>query len=114
MEADNQTIGKNICAIREKMGLTQDALGNMIGVKRELISYYETGAREIPMELLEKMADFFGVDLIDLMDKSPDMINANTAFAFKAEELCPEDFERIAHFRMIVKNYLKMVELSKA
>ena len=113
METSNQTIGKNLCALRDKMGMSQEALAKMIGVKREMISYYETGAREIPMDLLETLADFFGIDLVDFMDESQEISNANIAFAFRAEDLNKEDFNGIAHFGMIVKNYLKLVALTK-
>ncbi|MBI4648135.1 MAG: helix-turn-helix transcriptional regulator [Bacteroidia bacterium] len=114
MENCNKIIGKNLSSLREKMGMNQNELAEMLGVKREIISYYETGSREVPIILLEKLADFFRVDLADLMENKPEIQKTNIAFAFRANEFCREDFESIAHFGKIVRNYFKLKELYKA
>jgi len=113
MDNSNKIIGKNISTLREKMGIKQHELAEMIGVKREMISYYETGSREIPIILLEKLADFFRVDMADLMEDKPEIQKTNIAFAFRAGEFNREDFESIAHFGKIVRNYFKLKDLMK-
>jgi len=113
MENSNMIIGKNVSSLREKMGLSQQELSEMIGVKREMISYYETGSREIPIFLLEKLADFFRVDMADLMEDNPEILKTNIAFAFRASDFSCEDFESISHFGRIVRNYFKLKELNK-
>lgn len=114
MENGNKIIGKNVSSLREKMGISQNELAEMVGVKREMISYYETGAREIPIMLLEKLADFFRVDLTDLIEENPKVQKTNIAFAFRVSEFSQEDFESIAHFGRIVRNYFKLKELMKS
>jgi transcriptional regulator with XRE-family HTH domain len=113
MDTTNKIIGKNVKTLREKMGIKQDELAEMLGVKREMISYYETGSREIPIMLLEKLADFFRVDMGDLMEDKPEILNTNIAFAFRANEFSREDFDSISHFGKIVRNYFKLKELTK-
>lgn len=113
MDNFDKIIGKNIKTLREKMGINQNELADMIGVKREMVSYYETGTREIPIILLEKLADFFRVDLGDLMEDKPEIQKVNVAFAFRANELSKDDFESIAYFGKIVRNYIKLKGLSK-
>lgn len=107
---ETQIIGKNIKAYRERLGLNQQHLADFLKVKREVISYYESGARVVPIEAITKLADFFGIEMIDLLEENSDMQKANIAFAFRAEDLKPKDFENISTFRRIAKNYLKLVK----
>ena len=107
---ETQIIGKNIKSFREQLSLNQEHLAEFLGVKRELISYYENGTRAIPIDVIKKLADFFGVELIDLLEENIDMQKANVAFAFRADELKPKDFENISSFKKIAKNYLKLIK----
>ena len=108
-----QHAGTIIKTLRDRFGYNQDAVANFLGIKREMISYYETGAREIPLEILEKLADLFGVDLeIFFSDSAEDAIT-ELAFAFRAEELNENDLESIASFRKIIKNYQRITRLEK-
>lgn len=109
----HQTVGRHIKALRERHGLTQERLANYLNVARPMISYYENGERPVPLEQLEKIADFFGLDAYDFMEESPENQQTMVAFAFRADELQAEDMDSIAAFRKVVKNYLKMVELSE-
>ena len=109
MGKDN-LINANIKALRNKTGLKQEVVANVLGVKRELISYYETGAREIPLEHFEKLADLFGVELQDLLEVDMTKQKINTAFAFRAEEITNSDLEQIISFKKIVKNHIKISE----
>ena len=101
-------IGNNIKAHRKRMGLRQEDIAEYLGVKREMISYYEIGSRAVPLENLNKLADLFGIDLSDLMEENPDLQKANVAFAFRANEVNSEDMRIIAEFGKIVKNYIKL------
>lgn len=105
------TIGNNIKTFREKLKMTQGELASFIGVSREVVSYYETGSRDIPIAILEKISTVFGVEVIDLMEENPESVNLKLAFAFRANQLSTEDFETIARFQRIVKNYEKMKKL---
>ena len=110
---ETQIIGKNIKLFRERLGLTQEQLADFLGVKREVISYYENGSRAIPVEAIKKLSDFFGIEMVELMEENAHLREANIAFAFRAEELNTKDLESITLFRRIVKNYLKLVKLSR-
>ena len=94
------------------MNLNQDVLAKYLGVKREIISYYETGSRQAPLDILEKLADFFGVELVDLITDNKELLNIKLAFELRSEELKKEDLETIAGFKKIVLNYLKMQDLT--
>ena len=108
----NKVTGSNIKMIRERLGYTQDDLANFLKVQRPVISYIESGERECSFEQLEKLAALFNVDLIDLLESDASNQTVNYAFAFKTTELTDVDLNSIADFQLVVKNYLKIKNLS--
>lgn len=106
-----EVIGRNIRLYRDQIGMNQDELAAYLQVNRVMISYYETGEREIPLPSLNKLADLFGVDLADLLQEDVSQVTAHAAFAFRADNLPAASLESIAHFRKIVRNYLKISAL---
>ena len=100
--------GINIKLYREKLGYSQEEMAQFLGINRVSLSQYETGDREIPLEVLNKSANLFGIELIDLLESNPDSATANIAFAFRAQNLTTEDLNSIAQFQKIVRNYMKM------
>jgi transcriptional regulator with XRE-family HTH domain len=105
--------GQIIKAYREKMQLSQEALAEFLKIKREVLSYYETESRETPLEVFEKLSDLFGIGLDEFFEEDENQIKANVAFAFRANEILPEDLNAIADFRKVVKNYFKLLDLEK-
>lgn len=105
--------GAIIRTLREKFGYSQDAVANFLSVKREMISYYETGSREVPLEVMERLADLFGVDLEIFFSENVEEVTTNLAFAFRANELNEKDLESIAAFRRVIKNYQRIKNLEK-
>lgn len=59
----NLTVGRRIRLKRELMGLSQSALGDIVGVSRIKIGKYESGANEVPAGMLFSLANFFDVDV---------------------------------------------------
>lgn len=57
-------------ALRKARGLTQAELANRIGISRSAIGMYESGERIPRPDDLEKIADFFNVDLDYLMGRT--------------------------------------------
>jgi transcriptional regulator with XRE-family HTH domain len=109
----NKIIGKNLAALREKRGLSQEEAAMYLGVQRPVISYYETAQREIPLLHLEKLADLFCVEVADLTAEEPSPEQeASFAFAFRTDGLSAEDLQSIGSFQKVVKNYLKLKRLS--
>lgn len=106
-----EIIGSNIKAYREHMRLTQEDVAGFLKIQREMVSYYENGAREVPMDNLKRLSELFGIELYDLMEEYAAMSTANIAFAFRAEGLNAEDLEVVSDFKKIVRNYLKISEL---
>ena len=64
-----KTYGR-IRALREDADLTQKQVGEAINVPQRTYSYYETGGRMIPPEVLCALADFYGVSVDYLLVRS--------------------------------------------
>lgn len=56
--------------LRTSSGLTQAEIAEKLGISRSTIGMYETGAREPDFETLEKIADFFNVDIDFLLGRT--------------------------------------------
>lgn len=106
-------IGSILKAYREKNHLSQEAVAAYLGIQRELLSYYETNKRETPLNILEGLADLYGAQLNDFFEDDQIQIQANIAFAFRAESLSDGDLAPLAEFRKAVKNYFKICELEQ-
>lgn len=49
-----------IRSLKEDNDLTQKQVSNFLNVSQVAYSYYEIGKREIPLDLLSRLADFYG------------------------------------------------------
>ena len=58
-------------ALRAEQKLSQQELANILKISKSSVNMYERGEREPSLETLESIADFFHVDLDDLMGRKP-------------------------------------------
>ena len=101
---DQVKIGKFIAELSRKEGLTQDALGEKIGVTNKTISRWETGSYMPDIEMLQLLAKEFKVSLNELLagENLPDVefrqrADENIIAAAKARAFSLE--ERKAYFK---------------
>jgi len=99
-------------SLREKFDYVQENVAEYLGISRELVSMYETGEREIPIDALEKLSNLFCVDPDAFFAETPQEAIAQVAFAFRKDEMDAGDLEQIAAFGKIVKNYLKIKKIN--
>lgn len=64
---DLKQIGQFISALRKEHGLTQDQLGEQVGVTNKTVSRWETGTYLPPADALMKMSALFGVSVNELL-----------------------------------------------
>lgn len=62
---------ENLMRLRKEKGLSQEALGEKIGVTRQTVSKWETGETTPEMNKLIELAQFFAVSLDELVGKDP-------------------------------------------
>ena len=61
------TIGTNIRRLRQNKGITQEQLGDAVGVSGQAVSKWENESTLPDILSLPKLADYFGISIDDLM-----------------------------------------------
>lgn len=59
-----------IRALREDNDLTQEKISQILSCSQRAYSHYENGTRQIPIEALIKLADYYNVSLDYLVGRS--------------------------------------------
>lgn len=65
-------LGKQIKALRQRRGLTQEALARELGVSGQTVSKWETGTTLPDIAMLPQLSVFFGVTVDELLAISPE------------------------------------------
>ena len=104
----NSIIAKNFKKLRENLGFTQEKVGEFLNCSREEISYYENGTRDIPLSILERASDLFGVELEDFFSEEE---TVGIRIAYRADDCTVEDLNQVARFKKIIKNYQRLNRL---
>lgn len=77
-------IGKNIKKIRSVKKFSQQSFADLFGLSRANIGSYEEGRAEPKINVIMKIADKFGIDVGDLLNKE---LKVNEISRFKSSEL---------------------------
>ena len=85
-EMDQIKIGKFIAALRKEKGLTQEQLGEKLGVTNKTISRWENGNYMPDVEMLSLLSKEFGVSINELVS---------------GERLATEDFKKAADSNLV-------------
>lgn len=94
--------------MRESAGCTQEKMADYLSLSRSAYSNYEAGLRDVPLNVLEKIADFSGVGLDVLFEEDETKVRSVLLTAFRAEDLSATDMKEVAAFKAIALEYLKM------
>jgi len=108
---DNKAIGKRLRAVRESTGFTQEQVAKYLGVKREIISYIETGARPVSTLMLRKLADLYGYRFSYFVDESVKEEGPQVSMAFRVSDLSDSDLPIIAQVKKIALNLDSLYKL---
>jgi transcriptional regulator with XRE-family HTH domain len=104
------TIGEKIKKLRKEKHLTQEELGEMIGVQKAAINKYETGiVVNLKREVIAKLAKAFDVNPVWLMDEDDDWPPVPSTATRIARAFYENDLQRIVvpntdEFRKIMEN----------
>lgn len=104
----SNTVATNLKKLREAARYTQDEVSQALGITRSAYSNYESGEREAPYDVLEKVSDLFGCDMYVLFEENENADAMILASAFRLDGLTDEDAVEIVRFKDIVKSYMKM------
>lgn len=64
---DTQKIGKFLKELRKQSGLTQEQLGEKLGVTNKTVSRWETGNYLPPIECLKLLSDFYEISINEIL-----------------------------------------------
>lgn len=64
---DMQKIGKFLAELRKEKNLTQDELGEKIGVTNKTVSRWENGNYLPPVEMLQILSDFYNISINEIL-----------------------------------------------
>lgn len=106
-----ERIGKRIKAFREDSGFTQKNIADFLQVDQSLVSMVETGKRSLTADMLEKLADLFGVSLGAFEEEGAEV--RTLSFALRASEIDETDMETIRAIHRIALNSRFLTELLK-
>ena len=67
------TLAQNISRIRKENRLTQEDLATFLGVTKASVSKWETGQSHPDIELLPRIATYFGISIDELLGYEPQM-----------------------------------------
>lgn len=108
---DSKTIGKRLRTVRESTGFTQEQVAKYLDVKREIISYIETGARPVSTLMLRKLADLYGYKFSYFVDESVKEEGPRVSMAFRVSDLSDSDLPIIAQVKKIALNLDSLYKL---
>ncbi|MEO0082147.1 MAG: type II toxin-antitoxin system antitoxin SocA domain-containing protein [candidate division WOR-3 bacterium] len=86
MSNRQQSLGVRLRALRERQGLSQEALAGQLGIPRSSLSQVEAGRRNVTADELVRLADLLGVscDVLLGLEKEPEVVLAKDAPARSA------------------------------
>lgn len=106
------TVNDNLKAMRERKRISQQEVADYLGITRQAYSHYEVGRRKPDYETLLKLAEFYGVSVLDLLEvqKAPtsgerSISDDDIKFAlFGGDgEITDEMFDEVRNFAAYVK-----------
>ena len=81
---DQEKIGRFICAMRKQQGMTQEQLGECLGVTNKTVSRWETGKYMPDIDKLQQLSAILGISINELL--AGERIEDVTNFVKKADE----------------------------
>ena len=102
-------LGERLKELRTKFRYTQADISSLLGVDQSLISKYESGERQISVDMLEKLGDLYCCDLIH----TPPVASPELQVAFRADSIDASSMKAIQAVNRVVLNSVFMANLLK-
>jgi len=102
-------LGERLKQLRTKFKYTQADISSLLGVDQSLISKYESGERQVSMDVLEKLGDLYCCDLVH----TPPVASPELQVAFRADSIDASNMKAIQAVNRVVLNSVFMANLLK-
>lgn len=106
---ETTSIGRRLKELRTRFGYTQAAISSLLGVDQSLISKYESGERQVSMDILESLGDLYCCDLVHTQPVASPVLQV----AFRADSINASNMKAIQAVNRIVLNSVFMANLLK-
>ena len=73
--------------LREDHDLSQNDIAKYLNISQRTYSYYETGGRDIPIQILIKLADYYKTSIDYLLKRTQTPRSTQKSFSFNQKEL---------------------------
>ena len=93
---DQEKIGTFICTIRKQQGLTQEQLGERLGVTNKTVSRWETGKYMPDIDKLQELSAILGISINELL--AGERIEDAASFVKKADEILVAVLSNVSTF----------------
>ena len=101
---ENVILGERLKELRTKFKYTQADISSLLGVDQSLISKYESGERQVSMDVLEKLGDLYCCDLVHTPPVASQV-------AFRADSIDASNMKAIQAVNRVVLNSVFMADL---
>ena len=101
-------VSTNLKRFREAGDYKQQDVAIYLKISRGAYANFESGDREMPFDLLEKVCEFYGIALSSLFEENGIELENELFCAFRIDNLGQSDFKEISEFKNVVRNYMKM------
>lgn len=104
-----KTIGEKLKQLRENAKLSQKQLSSYLNIDQSYLSKIESNERPVNVEILEKLAILYGIELSDF-DK-PNICSNQMKFSLRSKQIDSDDLKSIADINVIAANTSLMAKL---
>ncbi len=102
-----EIVARNIKSLREREGLTQEQLGDYLGISKEQVSYIENLKRPIDVIKLKRVADLFRVQVDDLMNEKT-IKDIAIAYSFRTDNVDGNTLKAVAFLNEFSNDLLRL------
>ncbi|TYS91948.1 helix-turn-helix domain-containing protein [Rossellomorea aquimaris] len=99
-----EQVGRRIQEIRKIRGMSQDELGDKLGVTRSFISKLENGKKKISLEHVENIAKILHIEPTDLLVDKTELIKNYDDLVILREKFTKEEIENMVRYsKMLIE-----------
>ena len=107
-------LGKNLRALREKCGFTQQQLANALNIDRSTYSYYEAGKTSPDIPALIALANIFSVSTDELLGQEASVSFVRDSGSSRLRRSSKRGNENDSHIYDLKKDELQLIAYYRA
>lgn len=98
----NENLANRLKIYRKNMGLTQQQVADIIGVRRSSYSYYEIGKSRPKLEAMNKLAKLYNTSVDELMSDTDSINSEENDYVTSTEQGIDEKFYNLSDLEKVL------------